>query len=1073
MSSLYGEDRLVQQTTAEYLEKQLGWKSVYAYNTENFGPGSLLGRASEREVVLTRDLLSGLKKFNPGLPEAAYNEAVNKLVDYPVSQSMFATNQDKYALHKNGVWVEYRSEKGELKKERLKVFDFEDPDNNSFLCVRELWIKGDVYRRRADIVGFVNGLPLLFMELKNVHKDVQAAYEQNFSDYKDTIPHLFHHNAIVMLGNGIEAQIGSLSSRYEHFHEWKRLHEDEAGVVDMETLLKGVCSKRNFMDILENFIVFDDSSGATIKILARNHQFLGVNQAIEAVIQRRERDGKLGVFWHTQGAGKSYSMVFFARKVHRKLGGNYTFLICTDRVDLDTQIYETFAGCGLADNDRDPCRPADGEDLKSLLGQHKAYVFTLVQKFNKEVKSSDDVYSLRDDIIVITDEAHRTQYGTLAWNMRCALPQASFIGFTGTPLFKDDEITLRVFGDYISKYDFQRAVDDKATVPLYYDSRGDKLGIATNDLNERIAAKLEELEVEDIDVQQRLEKALKQDYILITAGKRLDQVARDFVDHYSNAWENGKSMLVAIDKVTCVRMYRLIEFYWNEKIKELIGELGNAADEQEQIYRQRQIDWMKETLMAVVISEEQGEVERFRKWDLDIVPHRKLIKEGFILENGRRLDLDKAFKKADHPFRIVIVCAMWLTGFDVPSLSTLYLDKPLKAHTLMQAIARANRVSEGKTNGLVVDYCGILKNLRKALATYAIGGGDGDTNGGRQPAKPDDKLLEKLAEAIEMARGFLKDGGASLDDIKSLSGFEKNAAIARAKEVANKNDESRKRFEILCREVINLFRANINHADVGKYSSDKMALEALYKGLMKDRDYKDISGILKELQTEVDAAITIAPPEGEIRESRIYNIAAIDFTRLKKEFEKRPDKNTLVKCLKDAVEQRLYTALNQNPLRTDFQQHFESIVEDYNNEKDRVVIEKTFDDLLNFIKKLDEEEERAVRMGLHQENLAIFDLLKKDNLGPKDIEKIKRVSIELLDALKAERLKVELWREKEATKDAVKAMIRDFLYSEDTGLPVETYTDEEVDEKTELLFGHIYAKYPYIPSPVYGASMMQ
>ena len=398
----------------------------------------------------------------------------------------------------------------------------------------------------------------------------------------------------------------------------------------------------------------------------------------------------------------------------------------------------------------------------------------------------ESLHPKRDDVIVITDEAHRTQYGTLALNMRNALPNASYIGFTGTPLFTEDEITRRVFGKYVSTYDFQRAVEDKATVPLFYDARGDKLGVAIGDLNERIAEKLEELEIEDIDVEQRLEQELKRDYHVVTAGKRIDQVARDFVRHYSTAWETGKAMLVCIDKVTCVRMHKLIEFYWNERIKELEAETSRATDEQESIYLQRQIDWMHETRTAVVVSEEQGEVEKFRKWDLDVTPHRRLIKEGMDLpesmrskprfRNMQRMELDEAFKEEEHPFRIAIVCAMWLTGFDVPSLSTLYLDKPLKAHTLMQAIARANRVNEGKNNGLIVDYCGVLKHLRKALATFA------GTQLGRidetDPAKPDEELLVDLAEAIAFVRAFLDERKASLDDVIRKTGFERNAAIS-------------------------------------------------------------------------------------------------------------------------------------------------------------------------------------------------------------------------------------------------------------------------------------------------------
>ena len=723
----YTEDTLVQQTTAEYLEQQLGWQSVYAYNNEDFGPNSLLGRATDREVVLIYPLREKLVVLNPGLPDAAYEDAVRQITATVASQTLAAINREKYAQMRDGVQVSFRNDKGERVRQRLRVFDFETPENNDFLCVRELWVKGDLYRRRADIIGFVNGLPLLFIECKNLHKNLKTAFEQNFSDYRDTIPHLFHHNAIVMFGNGEQAKIGSITSRWEHFNEWKRLAEEAPGAVDMETLLKGMCEKRNFLDLVENFILFDETAGEPKKIIARNHQFLGVNRAIESVRERKARKGRLGVFWHTQGSGKSYSMVMFTRKVHRKLGGNFTFLVLTDRDDLDTQIYKTFANCGVV-SDQEPCRAASGHHLNVLLTQHKAYVFSLIQKFNQKVEP-EQPYSERDDIIVITDEAHRTQYGTLALNLRNALPNASYIGFTGTPLFKEDEITRRVFGEYVSTYDFQRAVDDNATVPLYYDARGDKLGVAIGDLNERIAEKLEELETDNIDIEQRLERELKRDYHIITANKRLDQVARDFVRHYSTAWETGKAMLVCIDKVTCVRMHRLIEFYWQERVLEKKKELASIADEQEELFHRRQLDWMRDTRMAVVVSEEQGEVDKFRTWDLDIIPHRRLIKEGIDLPESMRskpeyrnmqtMALDDAFKVEEHPLRVAIVCAMWLTGFDVPSLSTLYLDKPLKAHTLMQAIARANRVNEGKNNGLIVDYCGILKHLRKALATFA------------------------------------------------------------------------------------------------------------------------------------------------------------------------------------------------------------------------------------------------------------------------------------------------------------------------------------------------------------------
>ncbi|RXE56207.1 DEAD/DEAH box helicase [Methanoculleus taiwanensis] len=1074
----YTEDTLVQQTTAEYLEQQLGWDSVYAYNNEDFGPESLLGRASDREVVLTRYLRSRLAELNPGLPEEAYDDAVRQIVATTAMQSTVATNREKYDLVRDGVQVTFHDEKGERVRRRLRVFDFAEPTKNHFLCVRELWIRGDLYRRRADIVGFVNGLPLLFMELKNVGKDIRAAYERNYMDYKDTVPHLFHHNAFIVLGNGVDAKVGSLTSRFEHFQEWKRLSEDEPGVVDMETLLKGICEKRNFMDLFENFILFDDKIGEPKKILARNHQFLGVNRAVEAVRDRRNRQGKLGVFWHTQGAGKSYSMVMFTRKVHRKLGGNFTFLVLTDRDDLDTQIYKTFARCGVVDNDRDPCRASSGDHLSRLLGEHKSYVFSLIQKFNLDV-DPDKGYTQRDDIIVITDEAHRTQYGTLALNMRNALPNAGFIGFTGTPLMKHgEEKTREVFGDYVSTYDFQRAVEDKATVPLYYDARGEKLGVAVGDLNERIAEKLEDLVTDDIDVVQRLERELRRDYHIITAGKRLEQVARDFVKHYSTAWETGKAMLVCIDKVTCVRMHGLISTSWDERIAGLETEIDRAADEQEATALQRQLEWMRETRMAVVVSEEQGEVEKFRTWDLDITPHRRLIKEGIDLpesmreqpqfRNMQRMALDDAFKEEKHPFRIAIVCAMWLTGFDVPSLSTLYLDKPLKAHTLMQAIARANRINEGKNNGMIVDYCGILKNLRKALATFAGtgDGGRGRAGGEIEPAKPDEELLADLAEAITLIRTFLIERGASLDDIISKTGFARNAAILAAKEAANENDETRKRFEVMCRTVFTKFKACINVKGINAYRSDYGAINVVYRSLQQDRDEADITEIIRQLHQVVDEAI--ATRSDHVADKTVpYDISRIDFDRLRQEFERSPAKRTTVQSLKQAIEKRLQRLLQQNPLRTDFQRHYEDIIADYNREKDRVTIENTFEALLRFMNAIEGEESRAIREGLDEESLAVFDLLKRPDLSPGEVRRIKKVAVELLETLKAERLRIDHWRDKEATRDAVRLTIRDFLWSESTGLPVDHYTEDDVQSRADDVYRHVYRVYPMLPSPFY------
>ena len=1049
--SPYTEDHLVQQATAEYLECQLGWKSVYAYNTETFGPDGTLGRENDGEVVLTRYLREALETCNPGLPDEAYENAIREIVQVSAAQSTLQTNLEKYDLLRNGVKVTYRDPRGGMETRTLRMFDFNDPENNHFLAVRELWIRGPLYRRRADIVGFVNGIPLLFMELKNIHRNVRRAYDENLSDYKDTIDHIFHHNAFVVLGNGADARIGSYSASFEFFREWKRLNEDEPGVVDMETLLKGVCTKSNFLDLFENFVLFDDSGEKLIKVVAQNQQYLGVNRAIRSVEARHDGGGKLGVFWHTQGAGKSYSMVFFSRKVHRKLGGNFTFLVLTDRDDLDNQIYRTYAGCEVVGEHED-VRADSGKHLKRLLGEHKAYVFSLIQKFNEDVLP-DEPYSDRGDIIVVVDEAHRTQYGRLALNQHNALPNALYIAFTGTPLMKDDEITRRVFGGYVSRYGFQRAVEDGATVPLFYDARGEKLGVATSDLNEKLAEKLEQFETGDIDVEQRLERELKRDYHIITAPERLDAIAKDFVTHYSTAWESGKAMFVAIDKITAAKMHGLITKHWKERITDLEGELSVVTDNEKRLTLQRQSAWMAETKIAVVVSEEQGEVGKFRKWDLDIKPHRKQIKEGFETDDGQRIDVESAFKKDGHPFRVAIVCAMWLTGFDVKSLATLYLDKPLKAHTLMQAIARANRVHEGKNNGLIIDYCGILKNLRSALATFAGHTGGEDSSTTEIPAKPQEELLEELLEAINMVRSFLAVKNFQLEDIIDESGFKRNASIIAAKEIINDNDETRKRFEIMARTVFRKFKACLNVSGINDCRSAYDAINIIYKSLQGDREKADISDIIKELHEIVGQNISISEMENG-KEERLYDISAIDFERLRQEFTKRPQKNTQVQNLKDAIEKRLAFMLAQNPLRTDFQQHYEKLVAGYNQERDRMTIEQTFEALLKLVADLDEEQERAVREGLDEATLALFDLLKKDHLTPAEITRIKAVAVELHAKLAAELVPIRDWQMKEATRDRVKQTIADFLYSDETGLPA-SYSEAEITLKSNMVFTHL------------------
>ena len=503
MSYEYSENVLVQDSAAALLHDELGWDVVYAYNQETLGPNGTLGRRNYHEIVLWRSVKTALSKLNDWMNEAQIQEACDALDAHLASDSLLQTNEKKYGLIRDGVPVTVKKPGGRTETKRAALIDFNVPDNNDFLAVKEMKIHGDLHRRRTDIVGFVNGLPLLFIELKRNDVDVEDAYTNNYTDYLDTIPQLFYFNAFLMLSNGMEAKVGTLGSKYEFFHEWKRLTEEDAGSVALPTMLRGICRKENFLDLLENFILYDHSDGRTVKILARNHQYLGVNEAVRAYGERKLRDGKLGVFWHTQGSGKSYSMLFMAKKIRRKFPGSPTIVILTDRDELNKQIAGTFEACGMLGNSEAKAYMATGGlDLVQKLKGNPSYIFTLIQKFNRP----DEPPILPDhDILIMSDEAHRSQYGVFADNLARLLPTASRIGFTGTPLLSADEITARTFGGYISVYDFKRAVEDKATVPLYYENRADKMKEIQNpDITDKI---LDAIEAADLDPDQA-EKAI-------------------------------------------------------------------------------------------------------------------------------------------------------------------------------------------------------------------------------------------------------------------------------------------------------------------------------------------------------------------------------------------------------------------------------------------------------------------------------------------------------------------------------------------------------------------------------------
>jgi len=1041
MSHEYSENVLIQNSAGNVLEKKLSWDVVYAYNSEKLGENGTLGRTSYHEIVLKRYLRQALLKNNDWLTEDECTAAIKTLCAYTASATLMQINEEKYKLLRDGIPVQCKKPDGTFETRTAKIFDFEHPEENHFLAVKEMKIHGDLYRRRTDIVGFVNGIPLLFVELKKQTVDVQDAYTCNYTDYLSTIPQLFHFNAFLMLSNGLEAKVGTLGSKYEFFHEWKRLQEDETGAVDLETMLLGICNKQNFMDLFENFILFDHSGGRTAKIFARNHQYLGVNEAMESYKARKLKEGKLGVFWHTQGSGKSYSMVFLAQKIRRKFAGSPTFLILTDRDELNKQISDTFEACGcLGSVKASKCIPSSGARLVEMLEGNPSYIFTLIQKFNQ----SDAKPIIPDhDIIILSDEAHRSQNGIFAENMCKMLPTASRIGFTGTPLFKYDNITERTFGTYISVYDFQRAVDDGATVPLYYENRSDMLDIQNPEINDELLAAVEAADL-DVNEQSKLELELAKDIHIITAQPRLEAIARDFVSHYSELWTTGKAMFVCVNKVTCVRMYDMVKEFWSEKIKELEKQL-KIASQQESQELQRKLDWMKETEMAVVVSQEQNEIQTFRNWGLDIAPHR---------EKMEKRELDKEFKDTDNPFRIVFVCAMWLTGFDVKSLATIYLDKPLKAHTLMQTIARANRVCDGKSNGLIVDYIGVVKALRQALADYTAGKGSGPKP---DPAPNKQELIERIIEIISSIKLFLTEHGFSLEKLVNASDFEKVALIQDGADAVCTTTEIKKRFEIQARELFRKFKY-IESKEVSEETVQyKNAISAIYDQLQEKRKHADNSALMSQISEIVSNHVSVTRVIHST-DSKKFDISKIDFDRLRKEFEKAPHKNLLMMDLQQLIEQRLAQMLKENPLRIDYYERYQAIVNEYNQDNKKDTIAVTFENLMKLVSELDDEQKRYIAEGFDSdEELTIFDLLSRDSeLSKEEIKQVKKLAQTMLVKIKARIHELDHWRDKEETQSIISVLIRDLLWAD---LP-DSYDDKAVADYRQQIFEYIYQTYP-------------
>jgi type I restriction enzyme R subunit len=1058
----YSEDQLVEQP-AIGLFAELGWQSASALEetfgapspslaatlSQPMGEGAALGRETPSEVVLVSRLRAALVKLNPALPPEAITAAVDELTRDRSAMSLEAANREVYLLLKEGIKVSVPDkERGGQKTERLRVIDWEHPANNDFLLVSQFSVTGALYTCRPDLVAFVNGLPLVVIELKKPGVPARVAFDENLTHYKQQIPALFWFNALLIASNGTDSRVGSLTADWERFFEWKRIErENEPRRVSLEVMIRGTCDRARLLDLVENFTLFSEHKAGLVKVIGQNHQFLGVNNAIVSMLAARKLGhGRGGVFWQTQGSGKSFSMVFFAQKVLRKVVGNWTFVVVTDRVELDDQIAKTFKATGaVSEAEGDQCHAASGAHLRELLRGNHRYVFTLIHKFQTPEMLCD-----RPDVIVLTDEAHRSQYDTLALNMRAALPKALFLAFTGTPLIAGEERTKDVFGDYVSIYDFQQSVEDGATVPLFYENRTPELQLVNPDLNEDIYNLIETAEL-DPEQESKLERELGRQYHILTRDDRLETVAKDIVRHFLGRGFVGKAMVVSIDKATALKVHDKVRKHWASEIERVQKELGRydlAADRKAEL--SKRLDVLKTTDMALIVSPGQNEIEQMKKHGLDIVPHRKRMNES-------QPPLDEKFKDSDDPLRIVFLCAMWLTGFDAPSCSTVYLDKPMRNHTLMQTIARANRVFPGKHSGMIVDYANVFASLEKALAIYGAG------KDGKNPVKDKAKLVADLRNAIDAATTFCATRQVILPAIEQLAtgSLERLQRIDDAVNALISPDPLRREFLGHERLVGTLYGAVKPDPAALEFAGRVATIAALADAIRTklNPNPADITEVMGEIGKLLDASITgVGMPA---KPAPVMDLSKIDFEALRSRFEESKHKNTDLEVLKAAIRAQLEKLIRLNKTRADFAEKFEELIESYNQGSQS--IESLFEELLKLSRNLNQEQERHVRENMTEEELVIFDILTRPapELSAEERAEVKRVARELLNKMKL--LLVLNWRQKSTARSQLKLTIEDVL---DTGLP-ETYTPELFRQKCSALFEHVYESYPERDAGVY------
>lgn len=1072
MPNFISEDN-IEQAIVQKLVKDYGYRAINCHTENPDDMNDNSGRTDKREVVFHARLKAAALRLNPDLPEAAIDLALSKLTDPRGAMTTIAANREIDTLIRDGIPVQYEGKDGRTEHGRVRVVDFSSSqaeDKNEYLVVTQLWVRGLTRYRRPDVLIYVNGLPLVFIELKNSKVSTQVAYDDNLTNYKQDIPRLFHYNAFCILTNALDTRVGSFNSDWEHFFVWLR-PDDETEKIDREAIeeqgisieraLAGLFPHERLRDYIENFILFYNE---TEKVIAQNHQFIGVNKGFKVFAERQNQKedskGKLGVYWHTQGSGKSFSMIFYARKIWRKMTGNFTFLVVTDRDDLDGQIYRNFLNTETVKKN-EAARPKDSEELRNFLTQNKRIVFTLIHKFRYDKGKKYPILSKRDDIIVIVDEAHRTQYKSLAENMRAGLPHAQYLAFTATPLLGKDRKTNQWFGDYVSEYNFTQSTDDGATVPLFYEKRVPEVLIQNDDLGDEFYQIVEDENLDEAQVA-KLENKFAQDVQVIKRDDRLEKIARDIVYHFPRRGYLGKGLVISVDKFTAVKMYDKVQYHWKEAIKDLRKQISQTFDRDENARLTQVLEFMRSTEMAVVISEEADEEKKFADQKLDIKPHRQRMNQ--VDENGH--DIEYQFKDKNNSLRLVFVCAMWLTGFDVPSLSTLYLDKPMKDHTLMQAITRANRVTNHrindvpKNNGEIIDYYNVFRNMKRALADYAVGSEGLEV----LPIQDKAKLFDLLDDAIAQGLAFCKDKGINLKSVLDTKEVFKNLAKFNTfADILLSKDEWRKEFTVYDNTISALYEAckpeifdsPRRMVDIFRYLRE--VLDAIIERQDVSKVELKIAQLLDEsVVTSEDNPQTAENPEQFkiVQIGKTWDLSKVNTDKLKEEFAKSEFKHIEIADLRAFIEAKLQKLLERNITRVGFAERYQRIVEQYNS--GGAATEISYEDLINFTRDLNEEEERHIREGLTEQELELFDLMKKDKITKAEEVALKNAAQMLLKRLREEKpvVLVQNWEKDQQSQVRVKTAIEEVL---DKNIP-ETYDRLTFKQVCDRIYNLIFEK---------------